>query len=187
MILEINAAIIRNEAFLQVCYRSFSHFLLFLLIFSICQSMGQARFSQKFIGLAEMPASENPLDADSGLGCAAVSTSCFGLFSIAFFIWAGLPREDIRSGDPVHSRSDNCIGELFPADSSVGKRLVGGTVSTVFRRNTPCFAHSPGSRCQEYSSPGHCGALYKCLPETEGMSISSLTEKQRPLACPSLW
>ena len=142
MILEINAAIIRNEAFFTsvlsfffpISYCSF-------LIFSICQSMGASPvFSRNSLVWLKCLHPKNPLGADSGLGCAA-DTSCFGLFSITFSSGQVFPREDIRSGGPDHSvwitASVNCSQPIPLCENAWWAR----TVSTVFRRNTPCFAH----------------------------------------------
>ena len=122
--------------FFPISYCSF-------LIFSICQSMGASPFfSRNSLVWLKCLHPKNPLDADSGLGCAAVSTSCFGLFSIAFFIWAGLPQRRYTIGRSCSFKvwitaSVNCSQPIPLWENAWWAR----TVSTVFRRNTPCFAH----------------------------------------------
>ena len=94
MILEINAAIIRNEAFFTsvlsfffpISYCSF-------LIFSICQSMGASPFfSRNALVWLKCLQPKNPRYADNGLGCGASKIKCFGLCNILFFICAGRPQ-----------------------------------------------------------------------------------------------
>lgn len=62
-------------------------------IFSICQSIGDMPCSCKnSLAWLKCLQPKNPLYADSGLGCGALSIRCLGLVSIGILLCAGLPQ-----------------------------------------------------------------------------------------------
>src|SRR6478672_4538236 len=58
------------------------------------------------------------------------------------------------------------------------------TVSTLFRRRTPCFAQCSRNPCFAGSMPRSLFSSLKMLTRLGGGGTPGCTEKQRPCACP---
>ena len=133
---------------------------------------------------------KNPLYADNGLGCGASKIKCFGLLSIALFIWAGLPHKINTIGSSLLfnifiTSSVNISQPLFLCEAG----LCSSTVNTELSNNTPCSAHSSKSEAKVIKLCGiskSITASFMISNEGDNLTTSFLFPKQTPVLTP-LW
>ena len=126
---------------------------------------------------------KKPLYEDSGLGCGAFRSKCFGLSTFDAFFCAGAPHKRYTIGLSCSLRT------LITASVNFSQPMLlcefascARTVRTVFSIRMPCFAHFSRYPLDGISQPmSSCISLY-IFTKDGGMAIPGFTEKQRPCA-----